>query len=340
GGGGGAGHGNNSEGTDGGGGGGIVLIRADQFDGNGFAIRVDGEDAIDGGSDGGAGGGAGGTIALLVNSFSVNPLLLSAEGGDGASVIHLNNCEGPGGGGGGGAIWTSIALPGTCTRLLGGGSAGVAQACGNATQGATAGGAGAEATGFSPAEGITPAPCVLPVVLLHACAEAGAQGISLLWETGVELNFAQTVIERQGPLGIFQALGTVPARGSDSRYQWLDVAPLPGPNVYRLRLEDLDGQAQLSPLLEAHWAEGWTAYLPAQPWDGNRPQVLEIFGPSTAPFQLVLFDLQGRVAWQQEGQLIEGQERAMIPARQLSAGGYWLRGQVGGKLKTYRVWVR
>ena len=340
GGGGGAGHGNNSEGTDGGDGGGIVLLRANLFDGNGFTIRADGRDAVDGDSDGGAGGGGGGAIALFVNAYTANPLTLSVTGGDGANTAI--NCEGPGGGGGGGVIWSSVALPGTATRLTAGGAAGIATAptCGSSSQGATAGAAGTELAGFTPAEGINAAPCILPVVLRHASAEATPTGILLRWETGMELNFARTHIERRTATGAFEWLAQVSATGSDSRYRWEDRQPLPGPNTYRLRLEDVDGSVQLSPLLEAHWVAAWTLEVPPQPWDRLHTQVIRLRGEAGTGFRLQLLDLQGRVVWAENGQLAGGASTTAIAAGRLAAGTYWLRGQVGGELFAQRIRVQ
>ncbi len=93
--------------SSGGDGGGIVVIVADTIEGNGFAIRADGESVgprNDGTTGAGGGGGAGGAIILDVSGYS-NNLNLSALGGDGGNTDHPTDTTGPGGGGGGGIYW-------------------------------------------------------------------------------------------------------------------------------------------------------------------------------------------------------------------------------------------
>lgn len=93
--------------SSGGDGGGIVVIVADTIEGNGFAIRANGESVgprNDGETGAGGGGGAGGAIILDVSGYS-NTLNLSALGGDGGNTNHPTDTTGPGGGGGGGIYW-------------------------------------------------------------------------------------------------------------------------------------------------------------------------------------------------------------------------------------------
>ncbi|NQY12055.1 MAG: SprB repeat-containing protein, partial [Flavobacteriales bacterium] len=89
----------------------IYIIRAGQFDGNGFSIQADGATQDENaGWQASGGGGAGGSI--FVDAPVANNVNLYARGGNGGSSVWLNPYQpwiaggelGPGGGGGGGVI--------------------------------------------------------------------------------------------------------------------------------------------------------------------------------------------------------------------------------------------
>lgn len=138
GGGGGTGHSNSNFNNQAGNGGGIVILLANEIQGNGNSILSNGTDGLRGFGDGGSGGGAGGTVLVLANQFS--GLNVSVNGGNGGNgnggwlnddgTVHNNNeterCFGPGGGGAGGLIWfQSGTTPAGVTTSLTGGSHGV-----------------------------------------------------------------------------------------------------------------------------------------------------------------------------------------------------------------------
>ncbi|MGB4830088.1 MAG: gliding motility-associated C-terminal domain-containing protein [Chitinophagales bacterium] len=110
-------------------GGGIILIKANTIEGNGFAIRSNGETIFSIANDDGApGGGGGGTVLLDVGTIA-SALTVEVMGGDGGNVdnsLDGVNCAGPGGGGSGGLLWMSSgALPAGITLIADGGSSGV-----------------------------------------------------------------------------------------------------------------------------------------------------------------------------------------------------------------------
>lgn len=109
-------------GIKGGRGGGIIIILANELDGNGFSISANGESPAGTatGNAGAGGGGAGGSVALYLESFTTSNITLSANGGQGGrSNGYLTDGGGEGGGGGGGLIWTNIAQPAN-TFVIGG----------------------------------------------------------------------------------------------------------------------------------------------------------------------------------------------------------------------------
>ena len=158
GGGGGAGHGNNTNGTNGGDGGGIVILIADNIDGNGFDIISNGETVTDWAwGDGAGGGGAGGSV--IINATAVSDLDIFANGGKGGDT-GADQCTGPGGGGGGGVVkFNTIAVWPTVTTSLTGGTFGTnttaTSDCFGDNNGAAAGGNGITVNLFTLAESLT-----------------------------------------------------------------------------------------------------------------------------------------------------------------------------------------
>jgi gliding motility-associated-like protein len=110
-------------------GGGIVLVIANTINGNGFAIRSNGETIFTTATDDGAPGGGGAGTVLIDAAIINGPLTVEVAGGDGGNVentIDGVNCVGPGGGGSGGILWmTAPAIPPGLTLISNGGSSGV-----------------------------------------------------------------------------------------------------------------------------------------------------------------------------------------------------------------------
>ncbi len=146
GGGGGGGSRNNSTGTasSGGAGGGIVMIRSATISSSG-TISANGSDGNDADNDGGGGAGAGGSVIVVANSGGLGSLVINAGGGRGGDAWSTQapngnpgDRHGPGGGGGGGFI----AISGSASTNVSGGSNGITTTAGDA-YGATAGSSGA-----------------------------------------------------------------------------------------------------------------------------------------------------------------------------------------------------
>ncbi|MGC1391396.1 MAG: gliding motility-associated C-terminal domain-containing protein [Bacteroidales bacterium] len=108
--------------TAGGNGGGIVIIVADQMNGNGNKIVANGISVSTAKLDAGAGGGgAGGSV--IISSNSILNTELSVKGGNGGN--HLDGF-GEGGGGGGGLLWISQpSKPVSVINTLNGGTEGI-----------------------------------------------------------------------------------------------------------------------------------------------------------------------------------------------------------------------
>ncbi len=151
-------------------------------------------------------------------------------------------------------------------------------------------------------------PAALPVTLTSFTATAQPKDeVRLDWTTSTETNNDHFLIERSTDGIIFTQVGAVAgARNAltEHRYTFLDVAPMPGRNYYRLRQVDLDGTASLSEVRQVTIA--------------NHQQLILYPNPATSQLYLTGFaggsvrvlDSRGRVVL----------ERSLAPGEPLALG--------------------
>ncbi len=170
----------------------------------------------------------------------------------------------------------------------------------------------------------------LPMELL--CFEARAEGsqVRLNWTTAVEYSSAHFEVERGGSDGRFESIGRVVALGyarQEHQYEFVDTAPWPGLNYYRLRLSDADGAFSYSPIRQVHvlYSSSKLRVFPSPARD-----FLHVVVAAPMPERTVvrwrILDVPGR-SWS-EGIVTDGIDWE-IPVRELPAGIYWLQCDLG-----------
>jgi hypothetical protein len=93
---------------------------------------------------------------------------------------------------------------------------------------------------------------VLPLELIDFTGEAVSSGNLLKWTTASETGTHRFMVERSKDGSAFSELGTLEAAGDSwvlRDYQWLDRDAPEGLSYYRLRMEDLDGTLDYSPVI-------------------------------------------------------------------------------------------
>ena len=85
----------------------------------------------------------------------------------------------------------------------------------------------------------------LPIELAYFNTNAVDEGVSVTWATTIEENFLKFAIQRSSDGITFESIGEVAGQGFniyeiESKYSFLDEAPLLGINYYRLKAVDLD----------------------------------------------------------------------------------------------------
>lgn len=130
----------------------------------------------------------------------------------------------------------------------------------------------------------------LPVSLLRFDATKAGQQSLLYWELSAKDQYTQFVVERSGTGSEWTRLGTVAATDHSS-YQFTDLSPLTGKNLYRLRLTGIDGQQAYSPVATVSFSTATSVQLYPNPV----LQSLSIEFPGTQPYSIRIIDALGRV---------------------------------------------
>ncbi len=265
GGGGGGGQQNNNAASRGGYGGGIILVKAGTIRtvgtcGTPIKITSNGSNGMDSGMDGSGGGGAGGTIVLQAATYSFAatcPVTITADGGSGGNVHHVDT-HGGGGGGGQGALIFSPAQPTTNT------SVGTNYGAGGANDETAASFAGA---GGGPANMgiISTTVTVLPIKLQSFKGNADGNKVNLEWVTLSEKNCAsfelQRTIDGLNYTTIYKS-ACMGAENTKTRYVYTDNFPEFGTNYYALIQTDEDGTQEKFKTIavDVKWAQPFVIY--------------------------------------------------------------------------------
>ena len=257
GGGGGAGHSNSllSTSNGGGNGGGMIFIQANNIIGNGYKITANGGSGGNALSDGACGGGGAGTIILDMSSYS-GSLTIQSNGGKGGNSDNdamPARCYGAGGGGSGGVIYFTGSTPAvTISTTAGVAGSEISRDAGcNAAAPALNGSNGSTVSSYTIRQSTDSASyCLsiapLPVGLIYFKALIVSSNVELQWKMSSPELVKNFIVEKwSGARWI--ALQTMNATNTMSVYNYIDQDPLPGSNLYRLRIVWSNNIVSLSP---------------------------------------------------------------------------------------------
>ncbi|MFK7972996.1 MAG: T9SS type A sorting domain-containing protein [Bacteroidia bacterium] len=160
----------------------------------------------------------------------------------------------------------------------------------------------------------------LPVEWLGFEATVQNQNVNLDWSTGKEYNTALFQIERKSGDGNFESIGTITPTGlEENQYHFLDTeAPL-GKLRYRIRQIDINGNSQLSSVVNVLLSSEAQVWLYPNPSEGNI-QIL-FSEESDAVGNLKIFGLDGKLLLERELRQ-EGSKPVEMSIKELPAGSY------------------
>ncbi|MEO8588776.1 MAG: hypothetical protein ABI432_05355 [Flavobacteriales bacterium] len=179
---------------------------------------------------------------------------------------------------------------------------------------------------------------ILPMELIDFQAIAIDAGADLRWSTASEVNSDHFGIERSTDGEHFEEIGTLPGAGSSMQphqYTFLDRAPHPGLNFYRLRQVDVNGEHDYSPLRSVLFKHpGEDVRLVPNPGSGLVDVYLPIVDPGST---LQMLDAVGREVMR----LALTSDRATIDAATLPHGFYGFRVlSPSGRTTAHGTWIR
>lgn len=326
GGGGGSGHNNNGVYNFGGGnGGGIIFIHAGTLTGNNDTISANGEIGGMSQADGAGGGGAGGTIIMDVNNYDGN-VKIKATGGTGGTsddAVNLNICYGGGGGGGGGAIYFTGDLP-SIAMTVDSGLAGPEirrhdPSCAT-IQPASPGRKGQVFSNYVYRRSsvlATYCATVLPVHLIFFEAKASDKKTILKWKIANAETPDHFIIERMEENGRWLQIISLPANILKEEYNATDNDPVPGYNLYRLRIIEKNGAITYSTVQRVFIDGGYKTFT-IYPNPANNKIIID--GDFNSATEMKLSDVSGKILLTRK--IINRQTEIALPP--LSNGIYFI----------------
>ena len=167
----------------------------------------------------------------------------------------------------------------------------------------------------------------LPVVLDYFNAQSGISGITLNWQTSLEINHDHFVVERSADDYTFEEIGKRLSKSAQSdtcRYSFLDADPIPGISFYRLKQVDQDGKFIYSGWVEVSWN-------PDRQWDiqclapstGDAIKIL-VLSPVRDILSLEFIDLNGKTVHKSQFEVDAGKQILDLDVQSLSSGLYVL----------------
>jgi len=139
---------------------------------------------------------------------------------------------------------------------------------------------------------------VLPVKLTSFTGTKENNAVRLDWQTSDEVDTKEFIIERSANGRNFEPIGTKQAAGNSSairNYSFTDLQPLPGNNIYRLKMVDRDGRFELSKLVKITFGSIYSVTVAPNPVTSSFYVTTTFNGPA----YLQMMDMNGRVVKKQ-----------------------------------------
>jgi len=176
----------------------------------------------------------------------------------------------------------------------------------------------------------------LPVKLLAFTAEPQEGRISLLnWSTATETDVVQFQVESSADSRNWNNIGTVTAHGNNSDYRFVDEHPLADVVYYRLKVQNIDGSADYSPIRQVRFGSVQAAAGSATVTVYPNPTTGRISVKASATMdRLQLLDLTGQLLLEQrnvtDGSIIE------LPGN-MASGVYMLNCYINGQVRNIKL---
>jgi Secretion system C-terminal sorting domain len=166
----------------------------------------------------------------------------------------------------------------------------------------------------------------IPVDLLYFNATRNGAINNLAWATAQEINSSKFVVERSSNGGAYTAIGDVTAAGNSSStrtYSFIDIAPIRGINLYRLRIVDKDNQFRMSWTRQVR-NEG-LANVSVYPNPVQDKLTVNIQADKAIAGQVIITDVNGKAVYNKAINMIQGENIIPVDAAALQSGTYFIK---------------
>lgn len=169
---------------------------------------------------------------------------------------------------------------------------------------------------------------VLPIELENFSAQIFKEKVKLDWSTATELNNRQFTLEKSGDGTNFSQLTTVAGAGTsttEKNYTVFDQSPAYGPNYYRLKQTDENGQFTYSQIQVVNFSErkNWISNLTPNPMAGEVN--FDVNSPINGNLDIQVIDITGRVVFADARIVTAGNQNIQVSLDVLAGGVYSLR---------------
>lgn len=173
----------------------------------------------------------------------------------------------------------------------------------------------------------------LPLSLLNISGRQTENKISLQWKTDNEMNTKQFIVQRNMG-GVFSDIGTIPAQSIKgiNNYNFVDESPNTGNNLYRLKMEDVDGDFTFSNVIIINFSGNSTS-LKLYPNPASSILILKIVSEKSENISLRITDALGKLVYQNVISVNAGENSQTVNIQNLPAGTYYLNVNQNGKIE-------
>jgi hypothetical protein len=165
----------------------------------------------------------------------------------------------------------------------------------------------------------------LPVELLTFDLYTEQELVHLVWETASEINSDYFEVQRSADGKLWENIGTVGAQGTSAtaaNYVFTDDAPIEGRSYYRLRMVDLDGSFNYSPVKSVLFRSTSSDYIDLVPNPASTNAHMLVYAEGETSVHLSIKNMSGSIVWQSVEILEGGFQTIPIDLTSLASGIY------------------
>lgn len=166
----------------------------------------------------------------------------------------------------------------------------------------------------------------LPIELVRFVAQCNEDNVVVRWTTWTETNNEFFTLERSTNGVDFEMVDIVDGAGNSNQpisYEITDYTPFPGTSYYRLKDTDTFGKEGYSDVIAVSCGETSNEFNFVNAYEVDQTDlVVEFTAENNERFNVMLYDMTGRIALDFSGTAVDGMNRVRIPAGDLARGIY------------------